>query len=83
VDSTVAAGRYQNKILELFSGGPVALFVWSSQQGWPVEYVSDNVREILGYDAAELVRKKQPYADLIHPDDLPLVEAELVGYELV
>ncbi|WP_417579878.1 putative bifunctional diguanylate cyclase/phosphodiesterase [Nitrincola sp.] len=80
MDTSVVAQEYQDKIFELFSGGPVALFVWSSQPGWPVEYVSDNVQAVLGYEATELIQKQQLYADLIHPDDLPRVEAEVARY---
>lgn len=80
MDCSAVVREYQDKIFELFSGGPVALFVWSSQPGWPVEYVSSSVEALLGYDAAELMQTKQNYADLIHPDDLPHVEAEVTHY---
>lgn len=80
MDFSASARPFQDKIFELFSGGPVALFVWSSKEGWPVEYVSDNIQDVLGYQAAELMQKKRHYADLIHPDDLPLVETEVTHY---
>ncbi|WP_052063536.1 putative bifunctional diguanylate cyclase/phosphodiesterase [Nitrincola sp. A-D6] len=80
MDISVVARQYQHSILDLFSGGPVAIFVWSAQQGWPVEFVSDNIRELLGYDATELIREKLRYTSLIHPDDLPQIEAEVAHY---
>ena len=32
-----------------FSAGPVVVFSWSPQPGWPVVSVSGNCREVLGY----------------------------------
>ncbi|MFN3882726.1 MAG: putative bifunctional diguanylate cyclase/phosphodiesterase [Nitrincola lacisaponensis] len=78
--SSVTARQYQEKIFELFNEGPVALFIWSVVDGWPVEFVSDNVYELLGYSARDLTQGALSYADLIHPEDLPRVRAEVLQY---
>ncbi|NES96503.1 MAG: PAS domain S-box protein [Desertifilum sp. SIO1I2] len=53
----------------LFIGGPTVVFKWQNAEGWPVEYVSPNVRSQLGYDPEFFLRTRSHYIDLIHPDD--------------
>lgn len=53
---------------------------WKNEEGFPVEYVSENVYKLLGYTANDLVESKVRYIDLIHPDDLPRVLQEVEKY---
>ncbi len=53
----------------LFTAGPVALFHWTMKEGWPVEFVSQNVNQLLGYSARDFISGQVPYCDVIHPDD--------------
>ena len=62
---------------ELFSSGPVATFVWLPEEGWPVAYVSDNIKGILGYGSDELMSDGIRFADMVHPDDLDRVQYEV------
>lgn len=55
---------------------PGVLFRWSNQEGWPVEYVSENIRRF-GYRQEDLVSGEILYADLIHRDDLARVREEV------
>ena len=67
---------------DLFVSGPVIVFKWRNQDGWPVEYVSSNVKERLGFAGQDLLEQKVDFADLVHPDDLERVLAEVqVGGE--
>ncbi|MFP7754968.1 EAL domain-containing protein [Thermodesulfobacteriota bacterium B35] len=61
----------------LFNAGPTVVFRWKATRGWPVEYVSANVETIFGYAAADLLENRIAYADIIHPDDLERVSAEV------
>lgn len=68
----------QNKTLDqMFTTGPVSLFVWKNAPGWPVTYVSPSVRDLLGIDPDKLLTGEIPYADLLHPDDLDRVANEV------
>jgi PAS domain S-box-containing protein len=49
--------------------GPVVVFQWRAEEGWPVEYVSSNVEEVFGYSASEFLGGDLLYIDIIHPDD--------------
>jgi PAS domain S-box-containing protein len=64
----------------LFTGGPVVVFRWRAEEGWPVEYVSPNVDAIFGVEAEEWLEGRVRYMDFIHPEDLPRVKQEVEGY---
>jgi diguanylate cyclase (GGDEF)-like protein/PAS domain S-box-containing protein len=56
------------------------LFRWRTDSGWPMELVSDNVRQF-GYKAEDLLSRMVTYASIIHPDDLDRVITEVKHYE--
>lgn len=58
---------------------PVVLFRWRAGEGWPVELVSDNVARF-GYAREELLSGAVPFSELVHPDDLGRVAAEVGEY---
>lgn len=64
---------WQTKLLVEHS--PVVLFRWRAEDGWAVDFVSDNVHN-LGYNAAELRSRATPYASLVYPLDWPRILAE-------
>ena len=57
----------------LFTNGPVTVFRWRAEKGWPIEYVSKTVTQF-GYDEDELVRTRSLFADMIVKTDLKRVE---------
>jgi len=65
---------------EMFMHGPVMIFTWKHQENWPVEYVSENVRDTLGYTANEFLDGSVRYVDCIHPDDLQRVTREVAEH---
>ena len=65
----------------LFVGGPVMVFKWRAAPGWPVEYVSPNVEDILGYPVDDLLRGTLSFEGLMHPDDLPRILQEIHSHE--
>jgi len=73
------AGRELQTAWHVIDASPVVLFRWRQEPGWPVEYVSENVRR-WGYDAGRLVREATRVIDLIHPDDLPRLQAQLAQH---
>jgi PAS domain-containing protein len=48
--------------------------------GWPVEFVSDNVMELLGYSAEEFVSEQVSYAKTVHPDDPERAAKEVADF---
>src|SRR5687768_14258323 len=62
---------------EIFVAGPVVVFRWRNEAGWPVEYVSPNAAGVFGYSPAEFLRGDVSYSELIAPDDAPRVAREV------
>ncbi|MFN3264700.1 MAG: diguanylate cyclase, partial [Aquificaceae bacterium] len=62
----------------LLSAGPVVFFQWKKAEGWPVEFVSPSVFELLGYTPEDFVSGRIKYAELIHPEDLERVSQEVM-----
>ena len=65
---------------DLFGGGPVLVFKWLPQDGWPVAYASPNVESILGYRDQTLMAEGFQFASLVHPDDIAQVGEEVTQY---
>ena len=71
------AARLVREAHEIISRSPVVAFLWRNEEGWPVEYVTDNVERIFGYTAQEFMSGSIAYSDLVHPDDLARVTEEV------
>ncbi|OEH84904.1 hypothetical protein BHU72_06840 [Desulfuribacillus stibiiarsenatis] len=70
--------QYNHTFTEtLFANGPCVIFQWSPQVGWPVSYVSPNVYQVLGYQQQQLILGEISFFELIHPDDIGRIEAEV------
>lgn len=60
----------------MFLNGPAVAWRWRNDQGWPVEYVSANI-STLGYTPEQFTTGEVRFADIVHPDDLPRIGAEV------
>ncbi len=58
---------------------PIILFRWRAVEGWPVEYVSDNVVRF-GYTVDDFLSGRIHFASIIHPEDRKRVGAEVREY---
>jgi len=54
--------------VEVFRHGPVVVFSWGIEEGWPVRAVSPSVAQ-WGYDPQQLVSGLVQFSDLVHPQD--------------
>jgi len=61
----------------LFVTGPVLIFRCLTLEGYPIDYASPNLREILGIDPEELTEIHRRMESLMHPDDWSRVDEEL------
>ncbi len=61
------------------NNSPAVAFVWQAAEGWPVEYVSDNVSQF-GYTPDDLISGRIPFPTIVHPDDLSRVAEEVARY---
>jgi PAS domain S-box-containing protein len=60
----------------LFAEGSVVVFRWLAQPGFPVEYVSANIKQF-GYQPEDFIDGGLLYGDIIYPDDVARVAAEV------
>lgn len=68
--------RQHNLVVE---NSKVVLFRWRPEPGWPVELVSENIDQF-GYNSDDLLSSRVRFAELVHPDDLERVAAEVEGH---
>ena len=61
----------------MFLHGSVATFTWQNCENWPVEQVSANIVDIIGYKAKEFLDGSVLYSQCVHPDDLDRVTTEV------
>ncbi len=55
-------------------------FLWANSEGWPVEFVSQNVQKLFGYSAEDFVSGNIAYLANIHPEDHERVSEEVAFY---
>lgn len=64
---------------DIINSSPAVAFVWKNEEGWPVEFVSENVKDLLSYEASEFLSGSVRYGDVVHPDDFQRVSEEVLG----
>ncbi len=69
-----------HEINNLINTSPITFFLWKNVEGWPVEFTSDNVKNIFGYTAEEFISCDVSFIDAIHPDDLKRTISEVEKY---
>lgn len=62
---------------KLFKNGPIVIFIWKNEANWPVEEISDNIKNIYGYEPSLYTNGTLHYSEQIHPEDLHQVFREV------
>ncbi|WP_054752113.1 GAF domain-containing protein [Piscibacillus salipiscarius] len=65
-----------NRVIE---NSPAIIFRWKADKGWPIDYVSNNVEQF-GYSPEKFLKEQIDFSLIVHPNDLPRVEAEVEDY---
>ncbi|MCQ1536176.1 HAMP domain-containing protein [Methanosarcina sp. KYL-1] len=72
--------EHSNKLKEemerIINNSPVIVFLWKYEEGWPIEFVSENVTR-LGYEMEDFTSNRILYGDIVYPQDLEKVDVEL------
>ena len=61
----------------IFITGPVVVFQWRNEAGWPVEYASANAAEVFGWSAEDFASGAVAYGALLAPEDAARVGEEV------
>ena len=67
------------RIKAILKNSQAVIFYWRAEDGWPVEYVSENV-SLFGYQEQDFLSGRIPYSSIIHPDDIAQVFEEVTTY---
>jgi len=70
-----AALEREETLRMMINNSHVVLFLWTKEDKWPVEFVSENVAKF-GYSVEDFTSGRILYKDLIYFDDLKEVEEE-------
>lgn len=70
------SNQMKQEMERVIESSPVVVFKWRAEKGWPIEFVSKNISQF-GYSIEDFASEKVRYADVVHPQDLLRVEAEL------
>ncbi|MDW8031926.1 MAG: diguanylate cyclase [Aquificaceae bacterium] len=62
----------------LLSSGPVVFFQCKKEKGLPVEFISQNVAELLGYTAEDFLSGRVSYGELVHPEEVERFKGEVM-----
>jgi len=71
--------KKRKELEDIVNKSPAVVFLWQNAEGWPVEFVSENVRQF-GYEPKEFLSGKLLFSDIIHPDDLERITQEVSRY---
>ncbi len=67
----------ENSVLQrIIDHNPCVTFSWRVHEGWPVVFVSDNVRRF-GYAPPDFYSGRLTFTDLIHPEDRQQINRKL------
>ena len=64
---------------EIVNRSPAVAFLWRNEENWPVDYVSDNIRQF-GYEPQDLQDGRVLFSTIVHPDDLERIAGEVSEY---
>jgi len=80
INGTLSSGldiTEQEQLQQVIESGPSVVLVWQDVPDWPVEYVSANIQNLLGYSSKDILSGQVKYADLVHADDSDTLLREL------
>jgi len=73
-----ALSRLQ-ELESIVNASPAVAMRWRVAEGWPVEFVSDNIRQY-GYTAEDLASGQVSWPAITHPEDVPRLEKEVAEF---
>ena len=67
------------QLADRISHSPVVVMTWRNAEGWPARYVSDSIA-LWGYRRQDLLSGRLRYVDLMHPEDLARIAADVARH---
>lgn len=66
-------------VVNILNRSPVVVFLWRVAEGWPVDFVTEGVRQF-GYSPEDFTSGRVSWPGITHPDDVPRLEAEVAEH---
>ncbi len=73
------ASREARRLTAIVERSPVVAIEWATTPGWPVTFVSPNIAR-WGIDRHALLQGDVNYAELIHPEDIDRIVADVAAH---
>jgi PAS domain S-box-containing protein/putative nucleotidyltransferase with HDIG domain len=73
------ASKKRKELESIVNKSPAVVFLWRADEGWPVEFVSDNVQQF-GYAPEDFYSGRILFTSIVHPDDRERVASEIARY---
>jgi adenylate cyclase len=71
-----AKAAYHARMAQLLTGSPAVIYSYRAAGDFAPTFVSENIRDWLGYETEEYLKNADFWRSRVHPDDLARVEAE-------
>jgi len=69
----------REELARIVNRSPATALLWRAAEGWPVEFVSENVRQF-GYEPEDFYAGRTNFSSIVHPDDMARVSGEVFEY---
>lgn len=76
VDKLIDKIKQNDEFGFIINHSPACTFLWAIDDDLPIKYVSENIKDLLGYSAVDFTSGRINYADVIYPCDLKRVTEE-------
>jgi PAS domain S-box-containing protein len=72
-----ARAAAQHRLAQLLSSSPAVIYSFAAAGDFAPTFVSENIRQVFGYEPKEYMNDASFWRERVHPDDLARVEAEI------
>jgi len=63
--------------LEYLNESPTVFFKCRNEEGWPIEFVTENIKSIYGYESKDFVSQKIKFIDIVYEEDRKQLASEI------
>jgi len=63
--------------LEYLNESPTVFFKCRNESGWPIEFVTENIKSIYGYDSKDFINQKLNFIDIVYEQDRKQLSDEI------
>jgi PAS domain S-box-containing protein len=75
----LALGESEERFRTLVGNVPGVIFRCEIDSDWTMEYMSDEIEDLVGYPAREFVKRERAFGDVVHPEDRQRLEDEVAA----